>query len=181
MAQITAPNLADELTPDEVARLPEFIRPYIDYTRFELPLSTDMWDGYDAERQWLCDTFRDTGATPVVLTGDSHCAWANDVLDPRSRDTAALEIGATSISSPGYTEALGISGERVNRLLTTRNPNVRFTDPAHRGFTTLALTPDGAEARYHVVDTILTHDYQASVVKTIGLRPRRGRAPVWSE
>jgi len=179
MAQLTAPNMADELTPEEVSRLPDYVRPYIGYTRFELPLSTDMWDGYDAERQWICDTFRDTSATPIVLTGDSHSAWANEVLDPRSGNTAALEFGATSISSPGYTETFGISGERISRLLMSANPNVRFSDPAHRGFTTLMLTPDGAEAGFHVVDTILSRDFNASVVKTIGVEPRRGKPPVW--
>jgi len=180
MAQVTVPNLADELSAGEIEALPDYVRPYVEYTRLGLPLSTDMWDGYDAERQWMCDTFRDAGATPVVVTGDSHAAWALDVLDPRTRETAALELGATSISSPGYTEALGIEGARIERLLTDRNANIRFSDVAHRGFTTLTLTAEGAEARYHVVDTVHSRDFTPRLATTLGIMPRRGKPPEWA-
>ncbi len=180
MSQINAPNLAEEMTAEEIQRLPEWLQPQIGFTRFGLPLSTDSWDGYDAERQWMCDAFRTTGSTPVVVTGDSHAAWAMAVRDPRSGRTAALEIGTTSISSPNEAELLGIGGERISRLLMEKNSNIRFSDLERRGFTTLTLTPDGAETRYHAVDTVFSRQYNGSVIKTMALTPGRGKAPEWA-
>lgn len=178
MSQVVAPNLADELSAAEVEALPEYIRPYVEFTRLGLPLSTDMWDGYDAERQWLCDRFRDTGASPIVVTGDSHAAWALDVLDPATQQPAAVEFGATSISSPGYTESLKIEGPRIERLLKGANPNLRFADVSHRGFLTLTLTPGAAEVAYNIVDTVASRDYTAGVSATLGVE--RGRPPRWA-
>ncbi len=180
MAQIAAPNLVDEMTAEEVGRLPSYLAPQIGFTRFGPPLSTDMWDGYDAERQWLTDAFREAGATPVVVSGDSHAAWAVDVLDPRTRRTAALEIGTTSISSPGYTESLGISGDRITPLLMEKNPNVRYSEVEHRGFATLTLTPDGADVDFHVVDTVASRRFQSRVTNSMRMQPVRGRPPRWA-
>ncbi|MEM9687835.1 MAG: alkaline phosphatase D family protein [Pseudomonadota bacterium] len=180
MGQLSAPNLVDAMSAEEIEALPGYVKPFIDFTRFGLPQSTDTWDGYDAERQWMCDAFRTTGSTPVVVTGDSHAAWALDVRDPRTGRTAALELGCTSISSPGAPETLGISGERIVPLITERNSNVRFADVTHRGFTTLTLTPDGAEASYHVVDTIATRSYTPNIVNTMRLKPGRGAPPTWA-
>ncbi|MEM9334961.1 MAG: alkaline phosphatase D family protein [Pseudomonadota bacterium] len=177
MSQMASPNLLNEMTREQIDQLPEYIRPYIEFSKFGLPLSTDGWDGYDAERQWMCDAFRTTGSTPVVVTGDSHAAWAMEVRDPRSGQTAALEIGTTSISSPGDADNLGISGERIAELMMEKNSNIRFADVVHRGFTTLTLTPDGAEANYHVVDTVFSRQYSADIVKTMRLEPGRGKAP----
>ena len=84
MAQITAPNLADGMSAEEVAALPDFIRRNVAVTRFDMPFGSDNWNGYAAERQWLCDQFAETGASPIVVTGDSHAAWALDVVNDRT-------------------------------------------------------------------------------------------------
>ena len=180
MAQVTAPNLAAELSAAEVEVLPEYIKPYVEFTRLGLPVSTDTWDGYDAERQWLCDRFRDTGASPVVVSGDSHAAWALDVLDPATQQRAAVEFGTTSISSPGYTEMLNMQAPRIERLFRAVNPNLYFSDVGHRGFLTLTLTPDGAEAAYNIVDTVMSRNYSVGVAATLGIEAERGKPPRWA-
>lgn len=171
MAPITAPNLAENMTAEEIAGLPDYIRPYIELTRLGVPLTVDGWDGYAAERAWLLERCRETGVTPVVLSGDSHAAWALDVPHASGGAAAAVEFGVTSISSPGYPETLGMAPERIERLLREANPNLRYTDVAHRGYLALELTPDRAEAQYHVVDTVYSRDYRASVAHRIAIAP----------
>jgi alkaline phosphatase D len=178
MAQITAPNLAENMSAAEIAALPDYIRPYVEFTRRGVPLSTDGWDGYAAERAWLLERCRETEASPVVLSGDSHAAWALDVLDHVGGAPAAVEFGTTSISSPGYPETLGIAPERIQHLLREANPNLHYTDVAHRGYLALELTRERAEVRFHVVDTVYGRDFRAWVSHRMGLAPRSGRAPM---
>jgi alkaline phosphatase D len=179
MAQITAPDLAENMSPAEIEALPGYVRPYVEFTRLGVPLSADSWDGYAAERAWLLDQCRQTEASPVVLSGDSHAAWALDVLDPAGGAPAAVEFGATSISSPGFPETLGLTPARIERMLREANGNLHHTDVAHRGFLALDLGRERAEARYHVVDTVHSRRYQASISRRMAVAPRRGRAPRW--
>ncbi len=46
-----------------------------------LPLGLDSWDGYPESRERLYRLFRQTGARPLVVAGDSHCSWANELHD----------------------------------------------------------------------------------------------------
>ena len=179
MAQLTAPDLAENMSPAEVEALPGYIRPYVEFTRLGVPLSADSWDGYAAERAWLLEQCRQTEASPVVLSGDSHAAWALDVLDPAGGTPAAVEFGATSISSPGYPEALGLAPARIEQMLREANGNLHHTDVAHRGFLALDLGRERAEARYHVVDTVHSRRYETSISRRMAVAPRRGRAPRW--
>lgn len=68
------------------------------------------WDGYPANRQRLLDRLLTAEVSnPVVLTGDWHTSWVNDVAarpgDPES-ETLASEFAVTSISSDtGFTNS----------------------------------------------------------------------------
>jgi phosphodiesterase/alkaline phosphatase D-like protein len=45
-------------------------------------LATDIWDGYEAERNRLLGFLRDERIDDVVvLTGDIHTSWANDLTE----------------------------------------------------------------------------------------------------
>ncbi|MDB5423832.1 MAG: alkaline phosphatase, partial [Phenylobacterium sp.] len=46
-----------------------------------LPYGLDMWDGYPADRQRLYGILKDTKANCVVVSGDSHAFWANELHD----------------------------------------------------------------------------------------------------
>lgn len=48
--------------------------------------NTDQWDGYQGDQRTLLAAMAGSGSTdPVVLTGDIHSSWANDL--PMSYDT----------------------------------------------------------------------------------------------
>jgi alkaline phosphatase D len=65
----------------------------------------DQWPGYEVERQALLRAFQELKVSnPVVLTGDIHTHWANELPvshgDPAS-PVAGTEFVCTSISSKG--------------------------------------------------------------------------------
>ena len=84
----------------------------------------DYWDGYRASRERLQKGWADRKVrNPVVLTGDIHSAWANelkaDYRDPRSR-TIGTELVCTSITSRGDGTATGTIP------LGATNPHLKF-------------------------------------------------------
>ena len=67
--------------------------------------SMDQWSGYDVPRSRLLDFLQTRRvANPVVLTGDIHTNWCNDLLvdfDRPDGPVVAAEFVGTSISSAG--------------------------------------------------------------------------------
>jgi alkaline phosphatase D len=62
--------------------------------RAGVPFNLDAWDGYPPARERLYATFRAARTRPLVLSGDSHAFWANDLYDDAGRLVAA-EFGTT--------------------------------------------------------------------------------------
>ncbi len=114
-------------------------------TRFVAPppnsvLNLDQWDGYGPFRQRVLDSMAASGATNlVVLTGDIHSSWVNDLRtdfdDPAT--TMATEFVSPSMSSDFPTALIPVA-ELSNRLF---NPHVRFFDGTRRGFLRCTVTP----------------------------------------
>jgi alkaline phosphatase D len=99
---------------------------------------SDGWDGYPAARKRLLDYISGASiANPVVLGGDVHSFWVNDLKadfnDPDSA-TVASEFVTTSISSYGPPE------ERFKAALD-EGPHIHFASGARRGYTRFTLTP----------------------------------------
>jgi alkaline phosphatase D len=45
----------------------------------KIPINMDSWDGYPINRETLLQTVKATNKKFVVLSGDSHNAWFNDL------------------------------------------------------------------------------------------------------
>ena len=117
-----------------------------DFGPFEPPASggpiiynVDSWDGYGAERGRLLDAIAaDPGLNVVVLTGDAHAAFVNDL--ERDFDTpgtaVATEFVGTSITSD-FPAALWAPVEAAAKLTS---PWMRFLDARHRGYATCTVT-----------------------------------------
>ena len=75
-----------------------------DYTlAAERSFNMDQWDGYVVARQRLLDFLAQRcPSIPVVITGDWHSSWVNDIkidFDNPDSKIVATEFGGTSISS----------------------------------------------------------------------------------
>jgi alkaline phosphatase D len=102
-------------------------------------LSMDKWAGYEFERRRLLRHLRERPiANPVVLTGDVHHNWANElVADPDRPDapSVATEFVGTSITSSGDGED---RPAYVDALLA-ENPFVKYHN-SERGYVRCEIT-----------------------------------------
>jgi alkaline phosphatase D len=127
-------------------------------------VSMDQWSGYDAGRTRLLEFFaRRRQANPIVLTGDIHSSWVNDLKvdfkNPKS-PTVGTEFVGTSITSGGDGVEMP---ERVAGVMK-ENPFVRFYN-GQRGYVSCSVTPQRWQAEYQGVDFVSKKD-----------APRRTRA-----
>jgi len=133
-----------------------------------LPYDLDAWDGYPAARERFYAACTAAGATPIVVSGDSHAFWANELSDMNGR-RVAVEFGATGITSPGIVDIL--KGVPINEGFVERNKEVRYTDHGAKGFVLLTLTRETATAEMVAVSTVYAPQYQTAVLKRFQARP----------
>ncbi len=105
-----------------------------------LAYSMDQWPGYLWERNAMMQFMHDRKiSNPVVLTGDIHTNWVNDLhIDDRRPDSpiAAAEFVCTSITSGGN----GVEKPRGLDKLLAENPCLKYHN-AERGYVACEVTP----------------------------------------
>lgn len=112
--------------------------------------SMDSWAGYEVERQRLLGLFAaHPDRNPIVLTGDLHSSWVNDLRVQPDGPTVATEFVGTSISSGGDGQDL----PRPIEAVLSDNPFVRFYNE-QRGYVSCDLGPGQLQAHYRVVDQV---------------------------
>ncbi len=126
-------------------------------------VNPDQWDGYPPARDRLLDTLAAAGNV-VVLTGDIHSAWGNDLTrDPNNPNVAgggydaatgqgslAVEFVMTSVTSPGIDDPDGV----FTGLVYSQNPHVKHVDLNNRGYLLLDVTPARVVGEWWNVDTV---------------------------
>lgn len=124
--------------------------------------SMDQWPGYAAERMELARFLQERRiSNPVVLTGDIHTNWVNELrVDDRQAEApvVATEFVATSLSSGGN----GVAAPKGLPELLANNPCVKFHN-AERGYIRCVVTPDTWRADFMVVDDVLQPGGKTSV------------------
>jgi alkaline phosphatase D len=115
--------------------------------------SMDQWSGYDFPRWRLLSYLAQRKIpNPIVLTGDIHSNWVNDLkldFDKPTEATVATEFVCTSISSGG-------NGFKVPKNLTelyAENPFVKFHN-AERGYVSCTVTPGRWQSDFQVVEYV---------------------------
>lgn len=122
---------------------------------------TDDWDGYPASRNRLLIRIHDSKVSnPVVITGDIHSFWTNDLKldfdDPKS-PVVATELVGTSVTSDG------VPYETFSQYLS-HNPHVKFFDSRKRGYVSVALTQKRMDAKFQVVSDVTDPDASVSTL-----------------
>ncbi len=125
----------------------------------------DQWPGYEANRQRLLKFFESNpGLNPVVLTGDIHQNFVNDlVIDDRAekQPIVATEFVGTSISSGGD----GADVRKGQDQLLSENPYIRYTN-GERGYVSCDITPLSWTAKYQTVPFVTKPDAPLVTRKT---------------
>lgn len=126
-------------------------------------LWTDGWDGYQAARNRLLNHIASRNiANPVIITGDWHCAFVNDLkidFDDPAAPTIGTEFVVTSISSQGDSTSYG----DYYGPMVPWNPHIKFFAD-RRGYQRAELTPDRWTTDLQMVDTVTD---PAAAVSTI--------------
>ncbi len=112
--------------------------------------SMDQWPGYEFERRRILRHFAEGRArNPVVLTGDIHTNWANELIadfDELGGRSVGVEFVATSISSGGDGRE---APDTLDQLLA-ENPFVKFHN-TERGYLRCEVTPREWRTDYRTV------------------------------
>ncbi len=115
--------------------------------------SMDQWPGYEISRRRLLKYIHDQKvANPVVLTGDIHSNWANNLIadfDDLGSRVVASEFVGTSISSGGD----GALKPRNLEATLAENPFVKFHS-TERGYVRCTATPSQWQADYQAVEYV---------------------------
>lgn len=140
------------------------------------PYNLDAWDGYFVEREVLLGTAAALGKNLVVLAGDTHNSWANNLVDMNGNNVG-VEFATASVTSPGLAEALGLDNftsgafEDIVRLLID---NLKYFNVVERGFAVVTFTPDDAKCEWHYVDNINSAEYGMVTNRAHALRMKTG-------
>ena len=132
--------------------------------------STDDWDGYPANRSRLLKHIHDRQTSnPVVIGGDTHSFFANDLrldFDDPGAPIVATEFVGTSISSygPPY--------EQTARAVAD-NPHVHFFDSRRRGYVAIDLVPTHMQVRMRVVSDATDPKADISTLKAFAVEGGR--------
>lgn len=134
---------------------------------------TDNWNGYPASRTRLLQHIYDSNvANPVVLGGDIHSFWSNDLKldfdDPRS-PIVATEFVGTSITSPGVPYDLFAS-------FLPANPHVHFFESRKRGYAMVDLTRDTMTTKFQIVSDIADPKATLSTLRSFAIETGRAGA-----
>jgi alkaline phosphatase D len=127
---------------------------------------TDDWDGYPANRARLLKRIHDTNVSnPVVVGGDSHSFFANDLrldFDDPASPVVATEFVGTSIS------AYGPPYDLIAQTLT-ENPHVHFFESRRRGYVCVDLERAHMQVRMRVVSDAHDANADISTLKTFAV------------
>lgn len=124
-----------------------------------IPYNLDAWDGYQAAREIVLGTALAADKNLVVLSGDTHNAWANDLKDMNGNQVG-VEFATSSVSSPGFEEYF--PNEEPDVLAATIQQLIEplaFTNTQHRGYMVVRFAQAEARAEWVFIDTVKTAEY----------------------
>jgi alkaline phosphatase D len=128
-----------------IARMSEngYVASLIERGRLGLPANLDSWDGYPVQRDRITDALSAARAHAILLAGDNHAFWVNEVRDTGGVRCAA-EFATTGVTSPGYGDDFAGVEPPIADVFAEGYSEVRYTDGDRRGYLLLTLTPEEA-------------------------------------
>ena len=162
LGQTVMPAAAESwVAPDSSKRAKDLILSGIAAAKLGLPFNYDNWGGYPAARARFLRSAQGLGANLIVLSGDSHNAWAYDL--GQDGKPAGVEFAGHSVSSPGYEAAVRSDPKTVAAALVGANPELKWCDTSRRGYMAMTLTPTRVSNDWVMVDTVKTASTAAGV------------------
>ena len=143
-------------------------------TALGLVLNTDQWDGYPAERErFNNDILNNNIENLVVLTGDIHSSWANDLPGPNynsstGQGSMGVEYVVTSVTS------IGIPFNVPSEIITLANPHIKWSNLDKRGYLILDVNQNRIQGDWVFCDNVLTSNTNVSVANSFYVNDGEG-------
>lgn len=134
-----------------------------------VPINKDSWDGYRWERSKLLNFVKNNINNTVVLTGDIHTTWANDVpADHNNYDessgagSACVEFITPALTSKAfdYFATYGLAAP----LIKSSNPWVKYVDIEKKGYIVIDITKTRTQSDIFFIDRIDSRSYTESFI-----------------
>ena len=138
---------------------------------YDQPFDLDGWDGYPAARARFDAMLEKLAGNVIVVSGDSHAFWTNELRDAGGDKRLAAEFGTSAISSPS--DGDDAAGFQLGEVFMKQNREVVFCDQLAKGYVRLTLTHETATAEMIAVE-IDRKPYAAKVLARWGLSPSKG-------
>lgn len=162
MGETTLPATATAwISADIDPRAKTYILAGIAAGKAGLPFNYDSWGGYPAARHRFLSSAQSMGANLVVISGDSHNAWAYDLA--QGGKAAGVEFAGHSVTSPGYESAGSVAPATLAATLVNANPELKWADTSQRGYMAMTITPTKVTNDWIMMDTIKAKSMAAKV------------------
>ncbi|GFE82897.1 alkaline phosphatase [Steroidobacter agaridevorans] len=140
------------LRPDAGENVANKFKKDVRGSKLGLPMWMDRWDGYPAARSRLLRAAQQADADLVMLSGDSHNAWAYSLAE--DGQPAGIEFAGHSVTSPGVEGQLGVDPRDVVRAFVATNPELVWADTSQRGYMMIDVTPQRVTGEWLFMKTI---------------------------
>jgi alkaline phosphatase D len=172
MGEIIMPqDAAKWVGPDSPEFIRRRLRAGLAASRAGLPYNLDSWGGFPAARERLLKDAADANADLVVLAGDTHNAWAQNLSIGKQK--VGVEFATQSVASPGFEYNLpGVDPREIARAVTANNPGLVYMDASRRGYTSILLTPESVSGQFHFLKTVRERSTALEETRTLRVRHR---------
>ena len=161
----------DWLKPNASQNTVATYRDNIRAARHGVPMWMDRWDGYPAARSRLLKSAQAADADLVMLSGDSHNAWAYGLIEDGR--PAGVEFAGQAVTSNGAENGFGADPATVARGYIEANSELKWADTSRRGYMTIDVTRRRVTGEWLFLRTVKARD--TTVADTHRMSVEKGR------
>ena len=154
------------LTPQEQAMVQQLLQAP------SIPYNLDAWDGYAVAREQVYTIAKNLQKNLVVLAGDTHNAWANNLVTSKG-DAVGVEFAVQSVTSPGFEEYLSKVDPKQLAMglpMLVKGGTLKWCDTSQRGYMVVTATPQQCTSEWVFVSDITKPTYSSNVGKTMSVK-----------
>lgn len=143
------------LAPDATASARRYIPAGVELAKAGLPFNFDNWGGYPVARGRLLASAQRANANLVMLSGDSHNAWAYELSHENHR--VGVEFAGHAVCSNGFeVPTKGVDPKITAAAMLRTSPELKWCDTSQRGYMMLTLTDTAATNEWIFMQTVAT-------------------------
>lgn len=154
------------LTPQEQATVQQLMQAP------SIPYNLDAWDGYAVAREMVLGVAKAMQKNLVVLSGDTHNAWANNLVNAKG-EAVGVEFAVQSVTSPGFEAYLpNVAPAQLSKGLPmlVKGGTLKWCDTSQRGYMIVTATPEQCTSEWIFVSDITKPSYASSVGNTMRVK-----------